>query len=69
MKKPDIAKRMARQSRTSVAQAADSLDLLVQEIVAGLRRGKTARLPGLGRFRVLPNGSLCFDREGSCRRD
>jgi nucleoid DNA-binding protein len=69
MKKADIAKRMARQSRTSVGQAADCLDRLVKEIVAGLRRGRETDLPGLGRLTVKPNGDLSFDREGTRRRD
>jgi nucleoid DNA-binding protein len=69
MKKPDIAKRMARQSRTSVGHAADSLDRLVREIVAGLRQGQDANLPGLGMFTVKPNGNLAFDREGTRRRE
>jgi len=68
MKKADIAKRMARQSKTSVGQAADCLDRLVQEIVTGLRRGKDASLPGLGKLTVKPNGNLTFDREGTHRR-
>jgi nucleoid DNA-binding protein len=68
MKKADIAKRMARQSKTSVGQAADCLDRLVQEIVTGLRRGKDASLPGLGKLTVKPNGNLTFDREGTRRR-
>jgi nucleoid DNA-binding protein len=67
MKKSDIAKRMARQSRTSVGQAADCLDRLVREIVADLRRGQDASLPGLGKFTVKPNGNLAFDREGAPR--
>ena len=67
MKKSDIAKRMARQSKTSVGQAADCLDRLVQEIVSGLRRGQDAKLPGLGKLTVKPNGSLAFDREGTRR--
>jgi len=68
MKRPDIAKRMARQSKTSVGQAADSLDRLVREIVAGLRRGRGASLPGLGKLTVRPDGNLAFDRERR-RRD
>ncbi|MFY9724494.1 MAG: HU family DNA-binding protein [Bryobacteraceae bacterium] len=68
MKKSDIAKRMARQSKTSVGQAADCLDRLVQEIVTSLRRGKDASLPGLGRLTVKPNGNLELDRKGR-RRD
>jgi nucleoid DNA-binding protein len=63
MKKLDIAKRMARQSNTSVGQAADSLDRLVQDIIAGLRRGQGASLPGLGKLTVKPNGNLKFERE------
>ncbi|HEY1219078.1 MAG: HU family DNA-binding protein [Bryobacteraceae bacterium] len=69
MKKSDIAKRMARQSNTSVGQAADCLDRLVQEIVAGLRRGQDASLPGLGKLTIKPNGNLGFHREGAPRRD
>jgi len=68
MKKSDLAKRMARQSKTSVGQAADCLDHLVQEIVAGLRRGQDASLPGLGKLTVKPNGNLGFNREGAHRR-
>ena len=67
MKKPELAKRMARQSKTTVGQAADSLDRLVQEIVAGLRRGQGASLPGLGKLTVKPNGNLAFNREGNRR--
>jgi nucleoid DNA-binding protein len=67
MKKSDIAKRMARQSKTSVGQAADCLDRLVQDIVASLRRGQGASLPGLGKLTVKPNGNLAFDREGTRR--
>ncbi|MGA2037967.1 MAG: HU family DNA-binding protein [Bryobacteraceae bacterium] len=67
MKKSDIAKRMARQSGTSLGQAADSLDRLLQEIVAGLRRGQGASLPGLGKLTVKPNGNVTFDREGTRR--
>jgi len=68
MQKPDIAKKIARQSKISVGQAADCLDRLVQQIVADLRRGDGANLPGLGRLTVKPNGNLSFDREGTRRR-
>jgi nucleoid DNA-binding protein len=69
MKKSDIAKRMARQSRTTVGQAADCLDRLVRDIVAGLRRGQDATLPGIGKLTVRRDGGLRLDREGSRRRD
>jgi nucleoid DNA-binding protein len=68
MKKSDIAKRMARQSRTTVGEAADCLDRLVQDIVAGLRHGQDAHLPGLGKLTVKPNGGLTIDHEGHLPR-
>lgn len=60
---------MARQSKTSIGEAADCLDRLVQEIVAGLRHGQDATLPGLGKLTVKPNGDLTIDHEGPPRRD
>jgi nucleoid DNA-binding protein len=50
MKKPDLAKRLARRSGLSVGEAADQLDRAVQQIVRQLRHGREARLPGLGKF-------------------
>jgi nucleoid DNA-binding protein len=68
MKKPDIAKKMARQSGVTRGQAADRLDRMVQEILVGLRQGKETRLPGLGCFRPGTGGRLAFQREGAKRR-
>jgi nucleoid DNA-binding protein len=68
MKKPDIAKKMARQSGVTRGQAADRLDRMVQEILVGLRQGKETRLPGLGCFRPGTGGRLAFQREGVKRR-
>jgi hypothetical protein len=51
MKKPDLAKRLARRSGLSVGEAADQLDRTVQQIVQQLRHGREARLPGLGKFK------------------
>jgi len=68
MKKPDIAKKMARQSGETRAAAADRLDSLVQEILDGLRQGKETRLPGLGCFRPGTGGQVKFHREGGRRR-
>ena len=45
MKKPDIAKRMARESGMSEAEAADRLDRVVHQILSNLRRGRPAPLP------------------------
>jgi nucleoid DNA-binding protein len=68
MKKPEIVKKMARQSGVTQGQAADRLDRMVQEILVGVRQGKETRLPGLGCFRPGTAGRLAFQREGVKRR-
>jgi nucleoid DNA-binding protein len=68
MKKPEIAKEMARQSGGSRGEAADRLDRLVLDILDGLRQGKATRLPGLGYFRPGTGGRPAFQREGAKRR-
>ena len=68
MKKAEIAKRLAKQSGVSRAQAADQLDHVVHQILSKLRKGKTAPLPGLGRFTIGPNGYYQFEQEGRPRR-
>ena len=50
MRKPDIAKQLARRSRVSQGEAADRLDVIFQKIVSDLRKGREASLPGLGKF-------------------
>jgi hypothetical protein len=68
MKKPDIAKRMARQAGVSEAEAADCLDHVVGQILRNLRQGKIALLPGLGKFRPRADGKVAFQRQGGKRR-
>lgn len=63
MRKPEIAKRLARQSGVSNAEAADQLDHVVHQILSKLRKGKPAPLPGLGRFTPGPQGSYQFEKE------
>jgi nucleoid DNA-binding protein len=63
MRKPEIAKRLARQSGVSNAEAADQLDRVVHQILAKLRRGKPAPFPGLGQFSPGPQGSYRFKKE------
>jgi hypothetical protein len=60
MMKAQIAKRLARQAGVSNAEAADQLDHVVNQILSKLRKGKPARLPGLGQFTPGPNGSYLF---------
>jgi nucleoid DNA-binding protein len=63
MKKPEIARRLARQSGVSKAEAADQLDRVVHDILAQLRKGEAAPLPGLGHFTPGPKGIFQFEKE------
>lgn len=61
MKTDDLAKRLAREARVSEAAAADRLDQLIHDILASLRRGQAATLPGLGKF--VPGKHTAFEFE------
>jgi nucleoid DNA-binding protein len=67
VKKPDIAKRMARRAGVTQAEAADRLDRVVHEILLRLRRGQEADLPGLGRLKHSPGGAVWLEHEGKPR--
>ena len=45
MRKPEIAKRLARQAGVSHAEAADQLDRVVHQILSKLRKSKPAPAP------------------------
>jgi nucleoid DNA-binding protein len=62
MKKADIARRLARESGVTRAQAADRLDRVVHHILSSLRQGRAASLPGLGTFTPSDTGAR-FERE------
>ena len=63
MKKAEIAKRLAKQSGVTNAEAADQLDRVVHQILSKLRKGETASFPGLGRFTIGPTGYYRFEQE------
>ena len=63
MKKPEIARRLARRSGISQAAAADELDQVVHRILTNFRNGRQTQLPGLGIFAPGPGGALTFERE------
>jgi len=63
MRKAEIARRLARQSGVSKAEAADELDRVINQILGKLRKGKAAEFPGLGLFTPGPNGSFVFKKE------
>jgi nucleoid DNA-binding protein len=57
-----MAKKLAQRSGVSKAEAADQIDRVVNQILASLRNGQTAPLPGLGRF--VPGRSWEFRFDG-----
>ena len=63
MKKPEIARELARESGVSQAEAADRLDGVVGQILAQLRKAGEAPWPGLGKFRRGARGKTTFERE------
>ena len=63
MKKPQIARRLAKRSGVSRAEAADQLDRVVNEILSHLRNGHAVPLPGLGTF--VPGRTWEFQFEKS----
>jgi nucleoid DNA-binding protein len=72
MKKAELAGRLAKQTRVSKARAADQLDHVVSQIIANLKKGESAQLPGLGKFKPGPKWrSFAFERpavKGATRR-
>jgi nucleoid DNA-binding protein len=69
MKKPDIAKQMARRSRVTQGEAADRLDRVLHRILSDLRQGRESALPGLGKFHNGPDGRVAFERERAKTHD
>ena len=65
MKKSELAKRLARQSRATPAEAAVQLDRVIHQILSRLRKGQPAPLPGLGVF--MPGEKTEFRFEGRRR--
>lgn len=63
MKMPDIARSMARRAGVTHAEGADQLETVVHQILASLRAGRPAPLPGLGRFTRGAHGQIVFERE------
>jgi len=60
MRNEDIAKEIARQTGISHGEAADRLDEVITTILKTLKKGRSADLPGLGRFRRDIKGGLRF---------
>ncbi len=63
MKKAELARRLAKQSGLTKAEAADQLDRVVHEILSNLRKGQSAPLPGLGKFTPGGKWNIQFEQE------
>jgi len=61
MRKAEIAKKLARRAGVSEGEAADRLDEIVRQILADLRSGRAANLPGVGSLRPGPLGKPLFE--------
>jgi nucleoid DNA-binding protein len=61
MKKEQLARRLAKESRISTAAAADQLDRVLHEILKRVRSGQSAPFPGLGTFRPDRKDGFQFD--------
>ena len=48
MKRDELARQIAKQTRTSPAEAADRLDRIVHDLIQKMKKGKRTSLPGLG---------------------
>jgi len=64
MRKSELATRLAKQAGVSTAEAADQLDHVVSQIIANLKKGHSAKLPGLGKFMPGPKWIFQFDPHG-----
>jgi nucleoid DNA-binding protein len=69
MKKSDIAQQIARETGVTQGEAADQLDEVVTSILRTLKKGRSANLPGLGRFRRDVKGGLQFTQTPPRRPD
>jgi hypothetical protein len=61
MKKSPLVSEIARQNGGDIVDAADQMDRAVNRIIRLLRRGKPARLPGLGT--ITPGKQWTFRQE------
>jgi nucleoid DNA-binding protein len=61
MKKLALAELLAKQTNVSTGAAADDLDRMVHNILKNLRKGKSALVPGLGRFTLGKDAIVRFE--------
>lgn len=65
MTRHDLTDLLAQRSRIKKSKAAEEVGRMVHEILRTLRNGKSAPLPGLGRFEPGPTPTFKFEKGGS----
>lgn len=63
MKKEQVARKLAKESRLTAGAAADQVDRILTDLQKRMRKGKSASLPGLGTFRSGRKQDFQFDKE------
>jgi nucleoid DNA-binding protein len=61
MKKEQLARRLAKESRMTEGAAADQVDRILSDLQHLMRNGQSASLPGLGTFRSGRKQDFPFD--------
>jgi len=61
MKKEQVARQLAKESRISTAAAADQVDRVVTEMLKRIRKGQNVSFPGLGTFGAGPKQDFEFE--------
>jgi nucleoid DNA-binding protein len=62
MKQSALIRRFARATGLPPAVAADQLDKLVDDVITRIRRGQSARIPGLGAFPPGDRNTFEFEK-------
>jgi nucleoid DNA-binding protein len=63
MKKEQVARRLAKESRITEGAAADQVDRILSDLYESMRKGKSASLPGLGTFHPGRRQDFQFDAD------
>ena len=61
MKKEQVARKLAKESRMTEGAAADQVDRILSDLQQHMRKGQSASLPGLGTFRPGRKQDFPFD--------
>jgi nucleoid DNA-binding protein len=68
MKRQELAQRVAKEERLTTAAAADQVDRMFGELIAKLRKGEEASVPGLGVLQPDAKTDSGFEKSVSRRK-